>query len=150
VDQPCADSQRQALTKLNKGLDPQAPGLFRDAMEDTQIVEGQGKPPVTVHKGQRIFVSLYHANRDVRCVPYTIFTSLCCVIPSLFCLALIRKRWTLHGLAQTIRPLEAECTRMYFPLDPRLILIQPACNRCLGNHFTEAVSFVDIHRKYDF
>lgn len=46
-------------------LDPQAPGIFRQAAEDTVVLEGHERKPVVVKKGERIFVSLKHANMDV-------------------------------------------------------------------------------------
>jgi len=46
-------------------FDPQAPGIFRDAARDVVVEEGRGRPRVSIHKGERIFVSLAHANMDV-------------------------------------------------------------------------------------
>jgi len=46
-------------------LDPQAPGIFRDAAQDVIVEEGHGRPSVSIKKGERIFVSLAHANMDV-------------------------------------------------------------------------------------
>jgi linoleate 10R-lipoxygenase len=46
-------------------FDPQAPGIFRDAARDVVVEEGRGLPPVSIHKGERFFVSLAHANMDV-------------------------------------------------------------------------------------
>jgi linoleate 10R-lipoxygenase len=46
-------------------FDPQAPGIFRDAAQDTVVEEGHGHRPVSIKKGERIFVSLAHANMDV-------------------------------------------------------------------------------------
>jgi len=45
-------------------FDPQAPGIFRDAAQDVRVEEGHGRPPVFIKKGERIFVSLAHANKD--------------------------------------------------------------------------------------
>ncbi|KAG8894697.1 hypothetical protein FRB99_001047 [Tulasnella sp. 403] len=45
-------------------LDPQAPGIFREAARDADVVEGNDVPSVKVTKGQRLFVSLYNANHD--------------------------------------------------------------------------------------
>jgi len=45
-------------------FDPQAPGIFRDAAQDTVVEEGHGHRPVSIKKGERIFVSLAHANMD--------------------------------------------------------------------------------------
>ena len=53
-------------------FDPQAPGIFRDAAQDVVVEEGHGRPPVSIKKGERIFVSLAHANMDVSGRPKTL------------------------------------------------------------------------------
>jgi len=45
-------------------LDPQAPGIFREAALDAEVKEGAGVPPVKVQKGQQVFVSLQNADLD--------------------------------------------------------------------------------------
>ncbi|KAG8908060.1 hypothetical protein FRC01_007508 [Tulasnella sp. 417] len=50
-------------------LDPQAPGIFRQAGVDADVKEGNGLAPVRVHKGQTIFVSLRNANNDPTAFP---------------------------------------------------------------------------------
>jgi len=45
-------------------FDPQAPGIFRDTAEDVVVGEGHEHPPVSIKKGERIFVSLAKANMD--------------------------------------------------------------------------------------
>lgn len=46
-------------------FDPQAPGVFRDAIQDVSVEDRHGHPPVSISRGERIFVSLAHANMDV-------------------------------------------------------------------------------------
>jgi len=50
-------------------FDPQAPGIFRDAAQDVVVEEGHGRRPVSIKKGERIFVSLARANMDVSSRP---------------------------------------------------------------------------------
>ncbi|KAG8952208.1 hypothetical protein FRC04_004915 [Tulasnella sp. 424] len=50
-------------------LDPQAPGIFRQASVDAEIKEGNGLAPVRVNKGEEIFVSLRNANQDPTTFP---------------------------------------------------------------------------------
>lgn len=50
-------------------FDPQAPGIFCDAAQDVVVEEGHGRPQVFIKKGERIFISLAHANMDVSGYP---------------------------------------------------------------------------------
>ncbi|KAG9014307.1 hypothetical protein FRB90_005401 [Tulasnella sp. 427] len=50
-------------------LDPQAPGIFRQAAVDAEVKEGNGLPPVRIQKGQTVFVSLRNANNDPTAFP---------------------------------------------------------------------------------
>jgi cytochrome P450 len=46
-------------------FDPHMPGIFCDASQDAVVEEGHGRPPISIKKGERIFVSLAHASMDV-------------------------------------------------------------------------------------
>ncbi|KAG8896210.1 hypothetical protein FRC00_006290, partial [Tulasnella sp. 408] len=50
-------------------LDPQAPGIFRQAAVDVEVKESNGLAPVRVKKGDTIFVSLKNANNDPTAFP---------------------------------------------------------------------------------
>jgi len=59
-----ADAELAGYAREALRLDPQAPGIFRDAAQDAVVEEGGGRPHVSIRRGERIFVSLAHANMD--------------------------------------------------------------------------------------
>ena len=60
-DPPEAAALLEGYAREALRLDPQAPGIFRKAAQDTVVDE----EPISVKEGERIFVSLAHANMDV-------------------------------------------------------------------------------------
>ncbi|KAG8925416.1 hypothetical protein FRC02_009696 [Tulasnella sp. 418] len=61
---PESDARLAGYVREAMRLDPQAPGIFRDVTADTEIIEKDGLPGKKVVSGQRLFVSLAHANMD--------------------------------------------------------------------------------------